>query len=299
MIMKKIISIAWIVFLATLPAWTQQSPHFTQYMFNDFVLNPAVAGSKDYYQVRSNHRFQWIGITDPPMTNTLSIYGPHGKLPMGFGAYFYNDVTGPTSRTGLTGSYAYNITITDEIRISGGLSFGLMQYKLDGTQFKPKDQTDLAIQPIVNSSYVPDASAGIYIYSDDYYGGVSVSQLVNNNLKIYEVKNGLNKLKSHVFVTGGYRYEVNRDIMFEPSTLIKITSPKIIQVEVTARALFNEMFWGGLSFRSKDAVSVLFGYNYEDKFTFGYAYDIGIGGLRKYNSGSHELMIGYRFNDIK
>jgi type IX secretion system PorP/SprF family membrane protein len=297
--MKKL-TIIFLFFAGSLSsALSQQSPHFTQYMFNDFVINPAIAGTNDFYQIRSNHRFQWMGLTDPPMTNTLSFYGPSGKMPMGFGAYFYNDVTGPTSRTGLTGAYAYNIAITREIRLSGGLSFGLMQYKLDGTQLNPKDATDLAIQPIVNSSYLPDASAGFYLYAKNFYSGFSVSQLLNNKLKIYEVKNGLNKLKSHFYLTGGYKYKINKDFAAEPSIIIKVTSPRAFQFDLTARLIYQKTFWGGLSFRMKDAVSLLLGYNYEDKFSFGYAYDMGINGLKKFNSGSHELMIGYRFNDIK
>jgi len=277
----------------------QQSPHFTQYMFNDFVINPAIAGTNDFYQIRSNHRFQWIGITDPPLTNTLSFYGPHGKMPMGFGAYFYNDVTGPTSRTGITGSYAYNIEITKGVRLSGGLSFGLMQYKLDGTQVNPKDIADLAIQPVVNAAYMPDAAIGFYLYARDYYAGFSTNQLLNNKLKIYDVKNGLNKLKSHFYLTGGYKYRIDEDFVVEPSAIIKVTSPKAFQFDLTARVIYQNMFWGGVSFRMKDAFSVLLGYNYDDKFSFGYAYDMGINGLKGYNNGSHELMIGYRFNDIK
>jgi len=297
--MKKTLTILFFFACGFSITLAQQSPHFTQYMFNDFVINPAVAGTNDFYQIRSNHRFQWIGIADPPLTNTLSIYGPHGKLPMGFGVYFYNDVTGPTSRTGLTGSYAYNIRVSKKMRLSGGLSFGLMQYKFDGTQVNPKDITDLAIQPIVNASYMPDAAIGMYLYSNEFYAGFSTSQLLNNRIKIYEVKNGLNKLKSHFYLTGGYKYKIDRNFTVEPSTIIKGTSPRAFQFDVTARIIYQKTFWGGLSFRMKDAVSILLGYSYEDKFSFGYAYDMGINGLRKFNSGSHELMIGYRFIDIK
>jgi type IX secretion system PorP/SprF family membrane protein len=297
--MKKTLIIMLLIAGSLSSALAQQSPHFTQYMFNDFVINPAVAGTNDFYQIRSNNRFQWIGITDPPMTNTLSFYGPSGKYPMGFGGYFYNDVTGPTSRTGLTGSYAYNIAITTDIRLSGGLSFGLMQYKLDGTQVNIKDRTDLSIQEVVNASYVPDASIGFYMYADDFYAGFSVNQLLNNKLKIYDVKNGMNKLKSHFYITGGYKYTINRDFKIEPSAIIKGTAPKAFQFDLTARVLYQDTFWGGLSYRFKDAVSILLGYNYENKFSFGYSYDMGVNGLRKFNSGSHELMIGYRFNDVK
>ncbi len=279
--------------------FAQQLPHFTQYQFNDFLFNPAVAGTRDYYQVTSNHRFQWVGITDPPLTNTLSINGPHRKLPMGFGATLYNDVTGPTSRTGLSGSYAYNVEINRDIKISGGLSMGLMQYKMDGSQMIIKDQTDIAIQPVVYSTYVPDASVGVFAYADEWYAGFSVSQLFNNNLKIFDQKSGLNKLKSHFYLTGGYTYEIDRDFTLKSAALIAGTAPKIIQFDISSVIEYQDMVWGGLSFRYKDAVSVLIGYEYNSKIFFGYSYDLGITGIRSYNSGTHEIMFGYRFNDIR
>jgi len=268
-------------------------------MFNDFIINPAVAGTQNHYQIRTNHRFQWVGLVDPPLTNTLSAYGPHTKLDMGFGGYFYNDVTGPSSRTGLSGTYAYNIALDSDIRLSMGLSLGIMQFKIDGSQLTSKDPSDIAIQPVVFSSYVPDATIGVYVYAEEFYGGFSVTQLFNNSLKIFEEKNGLNKLKSHFYLTGGYNYEINRDFKLEPSVIIKGTAPKVFQIDLTARVVYQDFVWGGLSFRSKDALSILLGYVHEEKFYFGYAYDIGISGIRKYNSGTHELMIGYTFNEIK
>jgi type IX secretion system PorP/SprF family membrane protein len=297
--MKKTINIFVVLVLVYTPVFAQQSPHYTQYMLNEFVINPAIAGTADYYQIRTNHRFQWIGLNDPPSTNTLSIYGPHSKMPMGFGAYFYNDVTGPTSRTGLTGAYAYNIEIKNEIRLSLGINFGLMQYKVDGTQLSPKDLSDMAIQPVVSSSYVPDATFGAYLYADEFYAGLSIGQLFNNKLKLWDEKNGLNKLKSHLYLTGGYRYQVNNDFLIEPSIIIKGTAPKAFSFDISTRVIYKNSFWGGLSFRLHDAVSILVGYLYDEKFSFGYSYDLGITSLRKYNSGSHELMIGYRFGKIR
>ena len=297
--MQKICYIYVLCILSATSLLAQQNPHYTQYMFNDFIINPAVAGTQNHYQIRTNHRFQWVGLVDPPLTNTLSAYGPHTKLDMGFGGYFYNDVTGPSSRTGLSGTYAYNIALDSDIRLSMGLSLGIMQFKIDGSQLTSKDPSDIAIQPVVFSSYVPDATIGVYVYAEEFYGGFSVTQLFNNSLKIFEEKNGLNKLKSHFYLTGGYNYEINRDFKLEPSVIIKGTAPKVFQIDLTARVVYQDFVWGGLSFRSKDALSILLGYVHEEKFYFGYAYDIGISGIRKYNSGTHELMIGYTFNEIK
>ena len=297
--MRKIIFILTLILLAAESAYSQQNPHYTQYMFNDFVINPAIAGTKNFYQIRSNHRFQWVGLNDPPLTNTLSVYGPHSKMDMGFGGFFYSDVTGPTSRSGITGAYAYNIEINRDIRLSGGLSLGMMQFKIDGTQLSAKDQSDIAIQPVVFSTYIPDASIGFYAWSEEFYAGFSVTQLFNNSLKIFDEKNGLNKLKSHFYLTGGYIWEINRDYKLEPSVIIKGTAPKVFFFDLTSRVIYQDMIGGGISFRMKDALSILLGYMYDEKFYFGYSYDIGVTGLRKFNSGSHELMIGYRFIDIK
>ena len=277
----------------------QQLPHFSQYLFNDFLLNPAFAGTKNHYEVSSSHRFQWSGITDPPMTNTLSIQGPDRKHPMGFGGILYNDATGPTSRTGLSGAYAYNVELTGDIRLSMGLSMGLMQYKVDGTQMNIKNPNDVAIQPIVYSAYIPDASAGFYAWGEQWYAGFSVAQLFNNKLKIFEQKTGLNKLKSHFYLTGGYDYQINRDLKLRSATVVAGTAPNIFQFDLSSVVEYKDMVWGGISYRLKDALSVLVGYEYEKTIYFGYSYDIGLSDIRSYNSGTHEIILGYRFNDIK
>jgi len=277
----------------------QQLPQFTQYMFNDFVINPAIAGVHDYYQIRTNHRFQWVGLADPPLTNSIAFYGPNEKLDMGYGAYIYNDVTGPTSRTGVTGSYAYNIAITTEMRLSMGISLSMLQYRVDGTQLNPKDVSDPSILNMVSTSYMPDAGLGAYLYGEDFYVGLSLAQLLNNKVKIFDNKDGLNRLKTHFNLTAGYSYEINRDWAVEPSILFKGTAPKEISFDLTAKVSWQKMVWGALSYRYHETVAIMIGYSYEDTFIFGYAYDIGISSIRKYNVGTHELMIGYRFNDVK
>ncbi len=278
---------------------SQQLPNFTQYMFNDFVLNPAIAGTRPYYEIRSNSRFQWAGVIDAPQTMSLSIYGPHSSKDMGFGGYLFNDITGPTSRTGLYGSYAYNVGINDNIRLSMGLSAGILQNKVDGTKITLFDPNDQALQESVYSSYSPDASIGLYAYGENWFAGFSAFQLFANSLKYYDVKSGLNKLKTHYYLMAGYRFEINSDFMVEGSSLVKKVTPVPFQVELNVRGMYQKKFWLGVSYRSSDAMSVLLGYIHMEKYYFGYAYDIGLSDFRKYNSGSHEIMVGVRFNKIK
>ncbi len=297
--MKRYILILIIAAGLGIQARGQQTPLYTQYMFNKAIYNPAVAGVDPFFQIRSNHRFQWVGMTDAPLTNALSFYGPHRSRPMGYGGYVYHDITGPTSRTSITGMYAYNIEIMPDIRLSMGLSAGVMQYRVDGTQITLKDQTDLAMQGVVQTSWVPDANFGVYLYHSDFWVGFSTAQLINTKLKLYEPGTGINKLATHFFLSGGYIWEINQDWKLEPSGMLKGTAPKAVQFDITAKATWQDMVWGGLSYRTGDAISVLIGYSYEERIYFGYSYDITLSSLRQYNTGTHEIMFGYRFNNLK
>ena len=297
--MKKLLYIL-IFILASNITFSQQLPLYSQYMLNDYVFNPAIAGTKEYYQVRSNNRYQWVGITDAPRTYVLSVYGPHRTQNMGFGGYVFNDVTGPTSRTGLYGSYAYNVKINDEISFSSGLSFGVLQYKIDGSKIILHDDNDKTLGNGFYVDYMPDANLGIYLYSSKYSFGISANQLLNNSIKFSEVEEqGINKIKSHFMIHGSYLFEINNDFDIEPTLMVKYVKPAPVQIDLNARVTYRKMVWLGFSWRSKDALSFLAGYNFKDQLMFGYSYDISTTNIKNYSSGTHELMLGVRFNKIK
>jgi type IX secretion system PorP/SprF family membrane protein len=297
---KHIITFACLIVLGASFTHAQQTWHYTQYMFNPFIVNPAITGTHNYYQIRSNSRFQWAGMTDAPMTNSLSIFGPHASKDMGWGGYLYNDVTGPTSTTGIMGAYGYNIAITDEIRAAGGINLGVKQYKIDGSKITTWDLDDPVLSSgSVYSTFVPDATFGLYVYSSNFHVGFSANQLINNKINMFDEATGLSKLKSHFFLMGGYKHFFNRDWAIEPSLLLKMVSPVPPQIDLGTKVYYQNIAWFGLSFRSMDAISVLMGYTHERKIFVGYSYDIGITGIRKHHYGSHEVMIGFNFNNIK
>ena len=287
---------------------SQQTPNFTLFMMNPFIYNPALAGTANYYQIRSNHRFQWLGSKDFPITNSLSAFGPHSKKDMGFGGNIYNDVTGITSRTGLNGVYAYNISVTTDIRLSMDLSAGILQYKIDGTKadfIEGIDDDDPALPKAIISRWVPDAALGIYAYHTKYYVGFSATQLLNNYVtkrttEFNGAELGLNKLKSHFYLMGGYIHTINREWRIEPGAVISKVVPAPFQLEIYAKAIYKNMAWAGLSFRTQDAVSLVLGYIHDRKIFFGYAVDLAVTDMRIYNKvGSHEVFIGFNFDRIK
>jgi type IX secretion system PorP/SprF family membrane protein len=277
----------------------QQLPLYTQFMFNSYIFNPALAGTNNYYQIRMNNRFQWAGMTDAPQTNSLSMYGPHGTRDMGFGGYIYNDVTGPLSRNGLYGSYAYNLPLNNEIRLSMGLSAGVIQNRVDGTRISLLDPSDPLPVNAVTSDFSPDATLGLYLYAQNFHVGFSAHQLFGNTLSLFDYDTGLNRLKTHFYLTGGYRHYLNFDYSIEPSVIIRGSMPAPPQVELSIKAYYQNFIWLGLSVRSQDAISFLVGYTHENRFHFGYSYDMSFSPIRHHNSGSHEIFLGMRFNPLK
>jgi len=297
--MKKIIVITGIVLICS-AIKAQQVPLYTQYMFNDFVFNPAITGTVDYYQAKSNNRYQWLGITDAPRTYILSVYGPHKTRDMGFGGYVFNDVTGPTSRTGVYGAYAYSVKLNDDIKLSMGLSLGLLQFKIDGSKVILHDEGDPSFGHSLYIDYVPDASAGVYMYSEKYYFGMSASQLINNKISFSDVEAlGINKLKSHFMAHGGYKFAIGDNFEIEPNLMVKYVNPAPVQLDIGVRGIYQKMVWAGFGYRTKDACSILVGYNHKELLFFGYSYDITLTNIKKYSSGTHELLVGARFNKIR
>jgi len=298
--MKRLLNIL-ILLISFVGLKAQQLPLYTQYMFNPLIYNPAVAGTNNYYQMRMNGRLQWVGFNGAPTTYCLSVYGPQGskKFDMGYGGYIVSDVTGPQSTLSFMGAYGYNFALNPEIRMSMGLALGMLQEKIDGTQTLMYDPNDKTFNPsMIYTSYAPNGDAGVYVYSSNFNVGLAATQLFNNKVKLTG-ENALNQLRTHFNLTGSYKYFIDRDFAIEPSVLIQAVNPAPVQMDLTARVIYKTIVWFGLCYRTGDAVSVMVGYNYNNKYYIGYSYDIGISNIAKYQEGSHEIMISYRFNPIK
>jgi type IX secretion system PorP/SprF family membrane protein len=277
----------------------QQIPLYSQYALNDYIINPAVAGKNDYFEAKSTIRYQWIGITDAPRTNVISLNGPLRSKNIGLGGFLFTDVTGPTRRTGFYGSYAYHLKINDKMKLSFGLAGGLLQYSVDGSKIILHDAVDGALGNTLQSVLLPDFGFGAYLYSskNKYYFGIAAPQLLQNKLKLYQkTGSNLSKLTTHSYVTGGYLFQINDDFSVEPFTLIKLSAATPVQCDIGARGIYQKKAWIGFNYRTKDAISMIAGYTHQDYLTIGYSYDFTTTNIRKYSSGTHEIFMGIKFN---
>jgi len=283
-------------------AQAQQLPQFTQYQFNEYAINPAFSGSKPYFDVRSNNRYQWVGITDAPRTYTISINGPSKNKKMGFGGYVFTDIVGPTRRIGAQASYSYQFKLTEsDIKLSIGLSAGVLQWLVDGSKIRLYNPTDAIISDALQSSVVPDAKFGLYLYQkEQWYFGFSVPNLLGNRLYFFDYQNeSLSRLKRHFLFNGGYKFDIDEDWQIEPSVMFKYVKPAPLKADINVRGIYKKQIWLGAAFRTQDAWSLLVGYLHKGSLQIGYSYDFTTTNLRNYSTGTHELMLGIRFVNEK
>jgi len=284
--MKNIIRIA-LLLLVTVPAFAQQS----QYMFNDYLLNPAVGGSLEYMPISTSIRTQWTGLDDAPTTQTLSAHKKLGER-IGLGGYLYNDVAGPISEKGLQLSFAYHLPMANEAHLSFGLGGMMFLNSYDVNQLKFEDGEDQAVQNIEDNSFTPDANFGVLYYTDKYKVGISIPQLLQSSVNKDELNQKNNSLVRHYFFHGEYIFNLNNSFDIIPSTLIKYASKDPLQFDLNVRGLYKKKYWLGLSYRDQESLVALIGLEY-NSFRFGYSYDMTLTDINKHSSGSHEFFLSY------
>lgn len=279
--------------LGAIATQAQQLPLYSQYMNNELIINPAVSGTLDHSPLQLSFRNQWTGFNGSPTTYVLS-YHKKQKDNVGLGAVLFNDNTGGAiNRTGLALSYAYHIPLSNG-KLSLSLAANINQYTFDSSELSPNDPDPL-IDGSSESSFVPDATFGAYYYTDKFFAGFSVPNLIETPININTAVDNTNSLIRHYFLHTGYKLEVNDNLDLQPSLMLKSIITTGVQYDLNLRALLKDKMWFGASYRDQDAVVLMYGVNYKNYFV-GYSYDATLSDIRNYSSGSHEVFLGYKLD---
>lgn len=292
--MKKIFIYFFIFCFATLNTIAQQLPYYTQNKNNAFMINPGVTGTKKLLDARLNYRKQWVGYDGAPTTVSLGLHSRFLKGKMGAGLYLMQDNIGPSKQTNIGASYAYHLRFPD-CELSAGLAGNFTKYTLLGNKITLHHNQDASIdQSVSNSIWATDASAGIYLYNDRFHLGASGLHVMQSTAEFYKndtTKKGIVKYATQINFTLGYKFSQNPDYIWESTLYGQYVKGAPMMLDYTLRLHFFEKAFTGVSLRLRDAVAIHVGYTLFENYQISYSYDIQIGGLKKYNSGSHEIML--------
>ena len=157
----------------------QQDPHYTQYMYNMNVMNPAYAGSKENLAVGLLYRMQWVDIEGAPNTGTLSVHSPVGNN-VGLGLSAISDRIGPVEENNIYADFSYTLNLGGEHRLAFGLKAGATFHKVglfsDVYENVP-DANDPAFSENIDNTYL-NIGAGFFYYTQNYYLALSVPNML-------------------------------------------------------------------------------------------------------------------------
>ncbi|MEN9639321.1 MAG: hypothetical protein RLZZ262_1189 [Bacteroidota bacterium] len=299
-IMNKIMIIAVVLtsmLFSTDVIWSQNDPMFTQYMFNELYINPAYAGSRENISVTGLIREQWVGLDGAPSTQTLSAHAPVFGKRVGVGLTFLNETIGVSKRTGFNLNGSYRIPMDANV-----LSFGL-QLGMNSISENLLDlglANDNQFQLNTGRQLAPNFGFGTYYLAPKWYVGLSIPRMLQNRLDVTsgtgDVQNKLNVKDWHYFLTAGSIHTLSSDLKLRPAIMLKAVNGAPMELDLSANLLMREFIWAGLAYRTGDAMSLLLGAQLTKQLRLGYSYDLSTSELKDFNSGSHEIMLGYDFS---
>lgn len=285
--MKKIAAI--FTLLIPLVGFSQQDPLYNQYLFNQAIINPAYTGIHDLFSATLISRNQWLGLEGGPRTNTLNAHTSLMKNRIGVGLTFLNDKLGVNSNDEVSMSYAYKVEFRRSV-LAFGLQWGIITYKYDYSKLNFDFIDDPSFLPTQDSFSKTNFGAGLFFMGETYYLGLSSPRL--KDIEVFDGVMNSTRYKKHIYLSGGYVFDQVFALKFKPSFLVRIVDGAPASIDLNGSILLNELLWVGITLRNLNSLGANAQLNLENRFRFGYSFELPSNKLITSGFGTHEFMVG-------
>ena len=302
----------------------QQLPLYSQYLYNKFLINPALAGSDGYTSFNITTREQWVGYSGAPRTYSLSwqtrilkrgykisktifnrtTFAPKTDGRVGLGGYVFNDRNGLIQRTGFQASYSYHMWLKENIQLSLGLAFNGYHFNTNANELSFEDSNEPWLSNNLRRGvFVPDADFGIYLLNPKFDIGFSALQLFGAAAKIGDYAYRNFRMDRHYYLFGSYNLKIGSLTDLEPSILFKTSEQLKPQADIGITYIYDQNIWTGLTYRTGSGVIANIRFRYipdHSKWTalfFGYSVDFTLNEIQRVTYGTHELTVALKFGD--
>ncbi len=301
----------------------QQEYQFANTVNNPYLLNPAAGGMTDVMQFEASTRMQWIGYEGGPKTvlisgnsqigikrnggNALSEFNVKNeklfknpeittaKRKHIVGGKIWNDAIGPFSKTSIQASYAYHLPLTKKLNFGVGIGLGYSNFRINDSKVilnQANDNTYDQFQGNTATQNLGDAQAGLVIYGQKLFFGISGTQVLNNKVELNQILT-TNNFNRHFFMITKYKIETTSDIAIEPSVVIKMTEKSPVSIDLGTRLFYKNSSWFGVQFRTTNSLIFQLGTNLVKNLYVSYAFEQSVGKIRTAGSSTHEIQLGY------
>lgn len=311
--------------LAPCVPYAQQVPRYSNYIMNEFMINPAVAGVDGMTIANLTGRAEWVGFgNDIPTPQTYSfnfqtrllkrrkdvkttnsgnrlISNRDGRT--GLGVALINDYNGAFERAGFSATYAYHIFL-NRAQMSFGLTGSLMQMKIREKYVEFKNPDDQMSRLTNGSIWIPDFAVGFNYITRKFHVGYAVEQLFesrlafsNASMQLSSSKVGYNRI--HTLLTSFHNeFKNNPDWEYETTCLVK-SNDKVgkglkAQADALLRFVYKKSYWFGAGYRTSNDAILLLGFKHNNIY-FTYAFDYGSNEMARNSFGSHEISLSLKY----
>mgnify|MGYP003626187613 FL=1 len=282
-----------VMFFSVGMIFAQKEPQYTQYMYNIGSFNPAYVGTVETPDITGLYRVQWSGIPGAPKTLRFGVNLPLANEKNGLGFNVVSDQLGPTTQTYIDFAYSFQVKLSEDTKLSFGVDAGGSLLDVDYT----KGDFENPNEPLLNNAdtfnkFYPTVGAGMFMYQENWYLGLSVPNFLTSGIYADEVANIVED-KMQFNLIGGYIFNFSEGLKFKPAFLMNYLNGSPLNLNLSTNFLISEVVTLGASYRLDNALSGLAGLQVSNSLFLGYSYDYNTNGLGEYSQGSHEVILKF------
>jgi type IX secretion system PorP/SprF family membrane protein len=316
-----------ILLMLSIPVHAQYVPNNAQTFQFMPLFNPAFSGVEHFNDMKFSYRYQWAGFGNyspkfinlsynsrlvKPLDlsyNALRLSDPSAIEPENFprsrrmihgiGGNIFHSEVGVLKSVGGNLHYSIHYPVGKKARFAAGASVLLENRKFDVREVSVRDPDEFYNHLLSSSTSQTDLNvrAGVLLYSNSYYFGVSYFPLLYTPLESSELD--MTQAFYRGSVQAGVSFPVNVDVMLKPSVLALLQVDNELTIDYNIKAYFREHIWLGVTYRDiKSGVGII-GWNFDEKISASYSYEMSLGEFKKFNDGSHELVLALRLNNFR
>ena len=273
----------------------QQISQYSQWSFNQFAINPALAGVKKCLDIRTAYRAQWIGIEGAPQSGLFTINAPLFKRAKRYRDFFHGiggkierDAFGPFSNFSVGLAYALHIPLGKEQHLSFGVLGGVQQLGFDQTKVTTID-ADPAVAQSSNNFLFPLISFGGWYSAQHFFVGAAVDQLAMNKWKNIGFAS---RFRIHTKIQSGGKFSFENGNSILPVLLVRIPPAGPMSIDFNVMFDIKNTVVLGLGYRNTDALIAFLKVSI-GKFSIGYSFDFITSSIRGGNFHTHEISLQF------
>ena len=291
------------------------------------LFNPAFSGVEPYEDLKFGYRYQWSGFGNyspqfinlsfnarliEPLDlayNSFRLSNPAAlkdeniprtmRMIHGVGGDLFHSEVGVLKSIGGDIHYSIHYPISAGIRLAGGISLLVENRKLDVGEVTVRDPDEFYNHLLSSSTSQTDLNirAGVLLYSDKFYLGVSYFPIFYAPVQSSELAMTVPFYRASL--QAGLSFPLNADVTLKPGILALAQMNNDIVIDYGVKAFFRENIWLGITYRDVKSGVGIIGWNFNDRLSAAYSYEMSLGEFKQFNDGSHELVLALRLHNIR